>query len=332
MGDTISMKEIAVLAGVSISTVSRVLNKNGRFSNETEARVRAITQKYNYMPNLSAKSLRTNRSSVVGVVIPDITNSHFSQLVRALEAFMFEQGYSCLICNTNENTDLEKRHVQSLLAQNVSGIFIAGTHVHDQIKSIPVIYMDRRPIGYNDNFYMIASNNTMGGYLATKELLQKGCRHLAIIMGRDIDHNQFARFEGFQRAIHEQGITQKHFEIINTSDALMGTSENAVIAAIDGGLEFDGLMCTTDTLAAGAVIGLRKRNVSVPRDVLVTGFDDSPIAAVVGMGLTSVRQDVEKMTKTAVDLFLKMLENDAPKQMEYSIPVALTLRDSTRRI
>ena len=103
-----NIKEIARLAGVSTATVSRVINQNGRFSKETEKRVRQIIQQNDYMPNMSAQGLRTSRTDVVGVVVPDITNPHFSNVVLHLEVELSQRGYACLICNTNESEELEK--------------------------------------------------------------------------------------------------------------------------------------------------------------------------------------------------------------------------------
>lgn len=327
----ISMKEIAALAGVSASTVSRVINQNGRFSADTEERVLDIIEKYNYTPNMSAKGLRTSRSSFVGIIVPDITNSHFANLVLELEKAMFEEGYSCMICNTNESASLEDQHVKALIAQNVSGIFITGTHTYDNVQNIPFIYLDRRPRGYHGNVYMIESDNAMGGYLATKELLDKGCKHLAILSAPNVDYNQFARLEGFKKAIREYGLSRKNYEVIDTEDTLMNTSEKAVVTAINDGVRFDGLMCATDTMAAGANVGLRKCGISVPDDVLLTGYDDSPIAEVAGPGLTSVKQNVDDMAKTAVKLLMKMLDGEEPDDMIYSVPVSLTTRDSTNK-
>jgi len=329
--NSINMKEIAMLAGVSASTVSRVLNKNGRYSAETEARVLEIIRKYDYTPNMSAKGLRTSRNSFVGIIVPDITNSHFASLVLELEKAMFEEGYSCMICNTNENALLEDRHVKALMAQNARGIFITGTHIYEKTKNIPFIYLDRRPRGYHGNIFMIESDNTMGGYLATKELLDMGCKHPAILSAPNVDYNQRARFEGFKKAIRERGMTRGDYDIIDAEDTLMSTSEKAVMDAISDGVRFDGLMCTTDTMSAGANVGLRKCGISVPDDVLLTGYDDSPIAEVVGSGITSVRQNLSAMVNTAVSIFLSMLEEKAPEQMLYSIPVTLVKRDSTQK-
>lgn len=166
-----SIKDIARLAGVSTATVSRVINQNGRFSKETEARVRRIIRENEYVPNMSAKGLRTSRTYVVGIIVPDITNPHFSSLVLKLEINLFQRGYSCLICNTNESEKLERKHIQSLSAQNVSAIvLISGTRNYSELDTLPVIYVDRPSRSQKSSGVIIESDNEQGGYLATKEL------------------------------------------------------------------------------------------------------------------------------------------------------------------
>ena len=177
-----SIKDIARLAGVSTATVSRVINQNGRFSKETEARVRRIIRENEYVPNMSAKGLRTSRTCVVGIIVPDITNPHFASLVLKLEINLFQRGYSCLICNTNESEKLERKHIQSLSAQNVSAIvLISGTRNYSELDTLPVIYVDRPSRSQKNSGVIIESDNEQGGYLATKELLDAGCRRIVIL-------------------------------------------------------------------------------------------------------------------------------------------------------
>ena len=154
-----SIKEIAKLAGVSTATVSRVINQNGRFSRETEERVRRVIRENDYIPNMSAKGLRTSRTRVVGIIVPDITNPHFANLVLHLEMDLFRRGYSCLICNTNESEELESKHIQSLTAQNVSGIvLISGMRNYEELGDLPVVYVDRPSNSQDKEEVMIESD------------------------------------------------------------------------------------------------------------------------------------------------------------------------------
>ena len=327
-----SIKEIARLSGVSTATVSRVINQNGRFSKETEERVRRIIRQTEYVPNMSAKGLRTNRTRVVGLVVPDITNPHFSSLVLKLEMNFFEHGYSCLICNTNESEKLERKHIHTLSAQNVSGIvLISGTRNYSELDDMPVIYVDRPSRSQNSSGVMIESDNEEGGYLATQELLNAGCRHLVILKCLSSDTNQFSRYRGFQRALAEHGIEEDPHLYVDLPEVSSEKARNAITWLLEQNFHFDGIMCTTDTIAAGALIALREHGLSVPEDVLVTGFDDSQLANSCGPGITSVHQDVSKMAQLATGLLLEMICGKMPKQTYYQLPVYLEVRASTRR-
>lgn len=327
-----SIKDIARLAGVSTATVSRVINQNGRFSKETEARVRRIIRENEYVPNMSAKGLRTSRTCVVGIIVPDITNPHFSSLVLKLEINLFQRGYSCLICNTNESEKLERKHIQSLSAQNVSAIvLISGTRNYSELDTLPVIYVDRPSRSMDTSCIMIESDNEQGGYLATKELLEAGCRRIVILKCLGNDTNQLARYTGFRRALAEYGLSEQEDMFVNLTEVSAETAHAAVSQLLAQGFAFDGIMCTTDTIAAGALIALREHGLQVPRDVLITGFDDSQLAAACGPGITSVHQDVARMAQLAIELLMQMLRGDQPRQHYYQLPVYLTRRCSTCR-
>lgn len=328
-----TIKEIAQLAKVSTATVSRIINQNGRFSQETEERVLRVIAENDYMPNMSARGLRTSRTKVIGIIVPDITNPHFASLVLKLEMELFVHGYSCLICNTNESQELEKKHIQSQLAQNVSGVvIISGTRHYAELTQVPVVYVDRPSRGgREEGGVMIESDNPTGGYLATRALLDAGCRHIAILKCLANDYNQIARYEGYKRALVESGVVQEKALRLNLELVSVESAYNAILKLVDEGVRFDGIMATTDTMAAGALIALRERGLEVPRDVLVTGFDDCQLAAACGCGLTSVHQDVTGMAHRAVALLLQMLQGVEPECRYFLLPVTLTERASTRR-
>ena len=181
-GKSISMVDIARMSGVSIATVSRVLNKNGRYSAETEKKVMAVVEKYNYAINPNAQGLRTNRTKTIGVIIPDITNEYFSQIVRSVESTVIPMGYNVFVCDSDENVDYESHHIASLQSKGVEGIiYFSVRKPGDEVSkefTVPVVYIDRRP-GVEFNF--VSSDNETGGFLATEELIKKGCRKIVLI-------------------------------------------------------------------------------------------------------------------------------------------------------
>lgn len=171
MSKNITMKEIAQISGVSIATVSRVIHQNGRFSRETEEKVRKVIEENNYNIYSSSKGIWRNQKNNIGIIVPDITNPHFSALILQMQMELFYSGYSTIICNTNESEVLEKKHVDTLKFQNVSGvIIISGNRYHEALRKLPVIYVDRPNMGDECDAVVIESDNENGGYIAANEI------------------------------------------------------------------------------------------------------------------------------------------------------------------
>ena len=348
---SLNIRQIAELAGVSVATVSRVINQNGRFSAETEARVRQVIADSGYVPDVVAKSLRTSRAQVIGVVVPDILNPHFAGLVLELEKILFAQAYSTMICNTNESTELEQKHIDTLIAQKVSGIIIiSGSIASVKTRDIPYIYLDRRPTGYAEQsgLLLVESDNQAGGYLAARKLIDSGCRNIAVVSSRIMDYNQTSRFTGFKQALLEAGQTISADKILVLDEVSAScarariTREFALVRS--GSPDFalklnqspgqqqpiDGLMCMTDTIALGVITALQELQIRIPEDVSVTGFDDSPLSGFFQPPLTTIRQDVQEMAHSAAHLILSMIRGQPVDEPHRVIPVSLVTRRSTR--
>lgn len=332
--DALNIKQIAALSGVSVATVSRVINQNGRFSVETESRVRRVIEASGYVPNIVAKSLRTSKNNVIGIIVPDILNPHFAGLVLALEKLLFVEGYSTVICNTDESIDLEKKHIDTLVAQQVSGvIFISGTKTCKVSKDIPAIYLDRRPASYCEpsDQILIESDNRAGGYLATQKLIETGCRNIAVFCSRDMDPNQQARFNGYQEALEEAGLPCEESKTFDLHEVSIAQARDEILRIFPKMSDLDGIICMTDTIALGVMTGLHELNVRIPEQVSVTGFDDAPLAAYFQPPLTTIRQDIGKLAGSAVESILKMIEGEKLDSQHVVIPISLVVRKSTRQ-
>jgi LacI family transcriptional regulator len=330
---SLNIKQIAEMAGVSVATVSRVINQNGRFSADTEARVRKVIAECGYVPNIVAKGLRTSKTNVIGVVVPDILNPHFAGLVLELEKTLFKQSYSTVICNTNESADLEKRHIDTLVAQHVSGIIIiSGSNAGGVTKDIPAVYLDRRPIGYSEpsDLLLIESDNQTGGYLATSKLISSGCKNIAVVRSKIMDYNQSARFAGFSQAMQAAGLPIDEDSIMVLDEVSVAGAREKILGEFPSHKKIDGIMCMTDTIALGVMTGLHELQVKIPAEVSVTGYDDAPLAEFFQPPLTTIRQDVPEMARTAAQYILGMINGQRPEQRHQIIPVKLVSRKSTK--
>lgn len=326
----LTMKDIAKMAGVSTATVSRILNHNGRYSKETEDKVKKLIQEKKYVIDQTAKGLRKKYLETVGIIVPDITNPHFARLVLNIQTSLFERGYSSIIGNTNENLSLEEEHVHSLKAQHVCGfIMISTKRYHQSLRRFPTVYLDRPARGGEKEDIIIESDNFKGGYLAGRQLGMASCKKMSIIRTNSNDCNQDSRMEGFLKALSELGIRKEHVNIINVGDALIQNAFSRIREEVRKGIFFDGIFCTTDTLAAGVYTALREENVRVPEDVKIVGFDDCDLAFTTGPGLSSIHQDVGKMAELAVNALVRRLTGEPLSGTHFYLPVHLAVRAST---
>ena len=242
-GKNISMVDIARMSGVSIATVSRVLNKNGRYSAETEKKVMAVVEKYNYAINPNAQGLRTNRTKTIGVIIPDITNEYFSQIVRSVESSVIPMGYNVFVCDSDENVDYESHHIASLQSKGVEGIvYFSVRKPGDEVSkefTVPVVYIDRRP-GVEFNF--VSSDNEAGGFLATEELIKKGCRKIVLIHDVNSYSTVNKRKQGYLRAQKQYGVEIDDKRMV-PCHVSYEAARKAVKKLLEEKVEFDGIFC-----------------------------------------------------------------------------------------
>lgn len=327
MKSKVNIKTIAELAGVSVATVSRVINQNGRFSAETEATVKRVMEELHYVPNTVAKGLRENRTKVIGVIVPDITNPHFAKFVLEIETKLFEYSYSTVICNTNESVELEQKHVDTLISKRVDGIIFISGIGHYYLDDIATVYVDRRPDGYDEQkLCIVESDNENGGYLAAKKLIECGCHDIAILYSYHMDFNQKMRYKGYKKALKEAGLTEQTIDVKVISAP---AATEAVKNHIENGNHFDGLVCTTDTLAVGAILALQEIGLRVPEDVKLTGFDDSTLASLYTPSISSIRQMVSLMAEKAVENLMAIIEDEDIETLLHVLPVRLVERETT---
>jgi LacI family transcriptional regulator len=319
---SISITEIAELTGVSIATVSRVINNTGRFSEATRKKVLSIIREYDYVPNAMAQWLRTNRTQNIGIIVPDITNEFFAKLTLNIQQKLFEANYSIFIYNTNEDPTLEERYLQALAAQSVRGIiFIAGggQNTFSNIPVVPTIFLDREPHlkDPRTDYIKIQTDHAKGAYLAGKALVKQGCKNPAILMYKNILSPQLDRVTGFKTALNEAGISVKKGSILHVSTVSYSDAYSAIKKSLKKEKNYDGYFCTTDWLAVGAMDALLDHGIKIPREVKIIGFDDISIAAHGRIPLTTIRQDTKGMADLTVKLMLKLLNNETIDKYEY---------------
>jgi len=315
------------MAGVSTATVSRVINQQGGYSIETQLKVKKVIKESSYQPNWNAARLRTQTSRNIGVIVPDITNEFFAKIIQSLELFFMEHKYTVLICDSQENIEIENQHIQNLKEQQVEGIiYISGQNqspIQEDIFSIPIVYIDRYP--KNVHVY-VHSNNVQGGYLATKELLEKGCKN--VLFFRDIKNPSAIqqRRKGYLIALKDNTF-DKSLEIasISTYQESFKTIEKLIDTK---GCYFDGIFATNDKMALGCLNALLSKQIKVPEQIKIVGFDNISLSQVCHPAITTISQDTNQMAIKAGSALIDSM-NDKKKKQSIIIPVSFCIREST---
>jgi LacI family transcriptional regulator len=326
------IKDIAAMSGVSIATVSRIINGTGRYSKATKERVMAIVSATRFKPNLVARGLRVNQMNIIGIIVPDITNEFFAKLVNEIQKERFMSSYQVFICNTNEDTVIERHYFEALRSQNVAGIICAGVGYAESIASdIPTAFIDRSPSSAqtdDSNFFVVESDNVLGGRLATERLIGQGCREIIMFTDSRRLSSQQDRINGFIEAHGMAGIPLKTSNIINLDEINYMAAYKKTNELIDQGVRFDGIFASTDWLAIGAYAVLMERGIRVPEDVKLVGFDDISWAQYNAKPITTIRQDVSAISKAVVMELLNRINGTEAVNKRVTIPVTLVIRET----
>lgn len=329
----LQMADIARLAGVSVSTVSRALNGSGLVNAETRERVAELARSLNYSINLGARNLRLQENRTVAVVVPfdaasrqHISDPFFLSIVGAIADALTDRGYEMLLARVDaEHLDFASRWVDSGKALGV--ILIGQWRHHDQLndmarRQLPlVVWGGEMP---QQLYCSVGGDNVLGGTLATRHLLQLGRRRLAFVGDARLPE-VWLRRQGHAQALREAGVAvEPALELAAPFEP--GAATGPVRDFLAAHPEVDGLVCCSDVLAMLAAQSLRALGRRVPQDVALVGYDDMPLAAYCDPPLSTVHQPVAEAGALLVDALLRQLDGERPGPL--TLPVHLTLRDS----
>ena len=329
---TISIIDIAKLAGVSTATVSHVINKRGRYSKATEEKVRAVIDEYGYVSNNAAKSLKSSSSHTVGLIIPNINNDFFSSIAVSIQQEIDFEDYSLFICNTDNDPVKERRYFRKLDSMQVDGIIVIScqNRLESDLlsRNIPILLLDRTPINDMD-LPSITSNLQNGFYLATKKLIEKGCRNIIFISSFLATYVNTNRKDGYLQAMKESGLHAGNDTIIQLKKGTsLYQSETAIMDYLGQEKKIDGIICTSDNQAIGAMAALKRLNYSIPKDVKVFGFDNQLQSRICSPSLSTIERYPSEMGKTAAEILLKLIRNEETEKKTV-ISCSLVEREST---
>ncbi len=324
--------DIAREAGVSPSTVSHVINNTRFVSEAVTQRVHDAMAALNYQPNAIARSLRTRETKIIGLVVSDITNPFFPSLIRTIEDSVFREGYSIMLCDTDERQDLEETHLRLLVGRRVDGLIVAPSSGGSEYLSAliqsdtPVVLLDRYVPGLSAD--VVQSDNVGGAFDAVSYLVGLGHRNIGILAGRLEVSTGADRLKGYLEALEHNGIERddNYVRVANfrRDEAEMRTAE---LLSLD--LPPTAIFACNNVMAAGALSAIRRNGRRVPDDISLISFDDSEWAALMNPSLTVVAQGIDELGQRAADLLLRRISRGPvrnPRRM--MVTPKLIVRDS----
>jgi DNA-binding LacI/PurR family transcriptional regulator len=328
-----NMKDIARIAGVSLGTVSNVLNETAGVREPVRQRVLKAVQAAGYQPSQLARALRRDKTDMIGMIIPDITNPFFPAVVRGAEDVAFSNGYRLILCNSDNDHSKELVHLNELRTYLPAGLIVIPSNFSDLTAQAEiyrkagtgVVCIDRLPKNWSGD--SVTADNEDGAYNATRYLFQMGHSRLGVITGPLHLTNAQERLSGFKRAVREAKLhLSPEYVQEATFDKAGGFSKALVLLRLIP--RPTAIVTGNDLIALGALLAIREAGLRCPEDVSLMGFDDLDLAEITNPSLSSVSQSGYQLGTTAARILLDRLDGDSSPAKHLVLPTCLKLRHS----
>lgn len=330
----VSIYDIAKRAGVSPSTVSRALEDHPRIGAETRKRIQELAREMNYVPSTVAKSLATNKTWTIGIVLATISDPFMGRVVEGVEQAAIETGFNVFVSTSQNDLQREVAVVEALQKRRVDGIIVMASHLFDRSprildsSKVPVVFINEQNPGQNMHFVTI--DDVGGARLAVEHLIAFGHRRIGYVSIFNRPQSNQHRFKGYRDALEAAGIA--------VDPAFICSSHSIEDHASAGEASLEPLLaagvtaafCYNDTTAIGLLAACHRRGVSVPSDLSIVGFDDIDMAQYVTPQLTTMRQPRFELGKSAMHMMLALLSGQEPENS--ILPTGLVVRQTTAQL
>ncbi len=318
--EAITIKDIAKALGLSTSTVSRALRGSYEISAETKKLVLEYAEKLNYRPNPIALSLKEKRSRSIGIVVCEIANNFFSQVINGIESVAYKKGYYVIISQSHESYEREVANTQYLASRSVDGLLVSLStettdlshlnKLHD--RGLPIVFFDR--ITELMQTHKVIANNHNGAYQATEHLIQSGFKRIAHVTISPHLSITKERLAGYKAALADHNIPydESLVKYCKYGGLIYSETEQAVDALLGLKKRPDAIVAASDKLSTGCLTALAKRNIRIPRDMGIVGFTNSMLTDIFHPPLSSVRQPAFEMGQVAMEMLIQMIESKHP--------------------
>jgi DNA-binding LacI/PurR family transcriptional regulator len=326
-----TINDVAERANVSKSTVSHVINNTRTVDEETKQRVLTVISELSYRPSLGARSLTTNRTGIIGVIVSDTTNTFFGDLLRGVEDILQPKNYSIIVCNTDEILERENNYIELLLRQRVDGILAAATSQKWAVLNLaneqrtPVIFLDRSYDGLDGPY--VGANNHAGAYLGTTHLIECGHKKIGILAGFQRLSSMRERLTGFREALQDHKIFLRDEWVIE-SPLGIDFGRGAALKILGPSDRPSALFVSNNMLSLGALLALKELGLRCPEEISLVGFDDHPWSAVSCPPLTVVRQPSRRLGQVSAEMMLALINGEQLPNERVILDCELVIRES----
>jgi LacI family transcriptional regulator len=335
MTGRLTIQDIAREAGVSMMTVSRVINNKEGVGQETREAIEQIIQKRGYRPSQVARGLATQRTGTIGLVVPDNSNPFFSEVARAVDRVVYPQGYSLLLCNAEEDPQRELDVLEVLLEKWVDGLILCSSRLNPEqltplLAQYPAVVLVNRQVPDQAKLPgadSVVIDDHLGGQMAAEHLIRGGRRWIGFLSGPAISQSGQMRLQGYQQALAAAGIPFRPELVLPCAPTVNGglLAASRLLADFP---ELTALFCYNDLVAVGSLQACAETGRVVPDDVAVAGYDDIPLAPLVSPPLTTCRVDREELGRTAALLLLDHMQDGSAGGEARSLTPELIVRAS----
>jgi len=326
-----TIKDVAALAGISYTTVSHVVNNTRPVSQEVRVKVEAAIKSLDYVPSAVARSLKAKTTATIGLLVPNSLNPYFAELARGIEDYCERNGYCVILCNSDDNPDKQRSYLRVLLEKRIDGLIVASAGGDSGLVQglagvkTPMVIVDRGLEGVDADLVRI--DHEYGAYLATRHLLELGHRDIATIGGPATTSVAQMRQAGFRRALKEAGITASPSRMLE-SDFTSTGGYNAAAMLLESNPP-SAIFAGNDMIGIGVLRAAAERNVRVPSQLSVIGFDDIQMSRYVYPALTTVGQSILQLGEMAAEVLLRRIATPDLATDQRIVTPSIVLREST---
>ncbi len=331
----VTIKDIAKAAGVSIVTVSRAFNNKPDIDAQTKKKILAISREMNYLPNSLARSLRGNRTKSIGIVIPDISDPFYAEILHGTSKFAVRNGYQIILSVLSErgcDAEEEIEAIKTLIGKHVDGLLLQPeqeniNYIETLKKSpVPFVLWNRQPKGLDCSF--VLNDHEYGSFLAVNHLVSKGHKEIYYLIRMPKTGSLRLRLKGCYRAAEKNGLSENAIHLVESDDS----PKNAYIAVqklLEQGDKPTAIFAWDDIMAIGAVKAIMDKGLRIPHDIAVVGYDDIEIAAYFCPPLTTIRQKTVEIGENAAEILIRKINGEEINPKNIILQPELVIRQTT---